>query len=180
MTEREFIERLREIPFSREQYASAGVSEEFIARTIEGYNPKFKTSIRYVYSDDPLIRLVSDYDVSKTEVGMICFDSEVDETDEYYYVGKFEVDLLCVSKFSKEIVILAFDDPLRVIYKCAQNSFVFLEAIIVAAKFLEKCGLNADVRNNQLTICSMAENCSELAGGKKYLDFYKVLLGCES
>ena len=111
---------------------------------------------------------------------MISFGSEVNESEDYYYVGKFEVDFLCVSKFSKEVVVLAFDDPLTEAYKCAQNSSVFLEAIIVAGKFLEKCCLDEALSSNQSTICSIAENCSEIAGGKKYLNFYKVLLGCES
>lgn len=180
MNEKEFVDKLKETPFSRGQYASIGVSEQFINRTIEGYNPKLKTSLHRDDTDDPLVRLVNNYDVTKTEIGMVCFESEVDESDDYYFVGKFEADFLCISKFSKEVVILAFDDPLTEMYKCAQNSSRFFEAIIVAAKFLEKAGLDQVLRDSQPTICSMAENCSEIAGGRKYLDFYKVLLGCES
>lgn len=180
MTEQEFVDKVKETPLSREQYASIGVSEQFIARTIEGYNPKPKSSTQRTYVDDPLVRLIVNYDVTTTEIGMISFESEVGETEDHYYVGKFEADFLCVCKFSKQVVILAFDDPLSEMYKCAQNSSMFFAAMIVAAKFLERAALEEVLRDNQSVICATAENCSEIAGGQKYLDFYKVLLGCES
>jgi hypothetical protein len=180
MTEKEFIEKLRSIPYSREEYARLGVSDAFIENTISGYNPKQRNRISMAVTDDPLIRLVSVYDVSKTEIGLIWLGDEVTETEDYYYVGKFEVDYLCISKFSHEVVIIPFDDPLSIMYKCSQNGFLFLDAIVEAAKFLETCGMEKNVRTNQGLICSMAVHCAELAGGKEYLTFYQVLLGCFS
>lgn len=178
MSEREFIEKLKGIPYSREEYAKLGVSDSFIEDTIASYNPKPRKHASIIQKMDPLISMVNDYDVSKTEIGMIWFGSEVTESEDYYYVGQFEADYLCISKFSHEVVILAFDDPLNAVYKCAQNSFLFLDAIIEAARFLETCGVDVNVGNNQKTICSMAEHCAEMAGGKTYLGFYQVLLGC--
>jgi hypothetical protein len=178
MTEQEFIKRLKEVPFAADQYTHLGVSETFTARTIDGYNPKRKNSAQNAFSDDPLVQLVNDYDVTRTEIGMISFESEVKESEDYYYVGRFETDFLCVAKVSKEVVILRFDDPSSVMYICAQNSGVFLEVMIFAAKYLEKRMI--EQLDNSHIDCSMAENCSELAGGARYLDFYKVLLGCQS
>lgn len=179
MNEIEFVEQLRDVPFSHEVYSKIGLDKDYIIERISTYNPIEKKSNQNTCIDDPLVRLVTDYDVSSTEIGMVWFGSKVTETDNYFYVGKFEVDFLCVSRFSKEVVVLSFEDPLTIAYLCAQNSFLFLEAMIVAAKFLEKCGIDESLYNDQKAICSMAENCAELSGGEKYLDFYKVLLGCE-
>jgi len=180
MTEIEFIERLKGVPFSYEEYLKIGLDEDFIIEKVSAYNPGKRLSNLSEHSDNPLIRLVEDYDVSKTEIGMVWFGAQVTDTEDYSYIGKFEVDFLCVSKLTKEVVILSFDDPSSIAYRCAQNGASFLDAIIVAAKFLEACGIDDNLYNDQEAICSMAENCSELAGGNKYLNFYKVLLGCEN
>jgi hypothetical protein len=178
MNEIEFIDRLKHTPFSREEYLRIGLDDDFINKKISSYNPIRREQVRNVDADDPVIRLVLDYDVSNTEIGMVWFGFHVTEMEDFLCVGKFEADFLCVSKLSKEVVVVPFDNPLAVTYRCAQNSFLFLEAMIVAARFLENCGIDDNLYHDQKTICAMAENCSELAGGKVYLDFYKVLLGC--
>jgi hypothetical protein len=145
---------------------------------VAAYNPKCKEHTSKVHTTDPLIRLVNNYDVSKTEIGMIWFANDVTESEDYYYVGKLEVDYLFISKFSFEVVILPFDDPLNIAYRCAQNSFLFLDALIEAGKFLETCGVDWSLSDDEKIICSMAEHCAEIAGDEKYKNFYKVLLGC--
>ena len=180
MSEKEFVDKLKETPFSREEYSSIGLDEEFINETLKAYNPPAKTSsIDHLYVDDPLIRLVENYDMLHTEIGMVWFGGEIVETEDFYRVGKFEADLLCISKLSGEVVVLSFDS-LGVAYNCARDSARFLDVMIVAAKFLEKCGLEDNLYTNQGAICAMAEYCSDLSGGSKYSNFYKVLLGCES
>ena len=105
MNEKEFIEKIQEIPYSKVEYASLGVSEDYILKTIEGYSPKHKAEVRVNAGNDPLIRLVTNYDMSKkAEIGMIWFGSAATETDDYYYIGQLEVDHLCISKFSHEVM----------------------------------------------------------------------------
>jgi hypothetical protein len=174
----EFINKLKTTPFSFEEYSKFRVSNDFINKIFESYNPQEKKPKKDIFINDPLLRLVNNYDLTRTEIGMISFDSEVTETEEYFYIGKFEVDFLCVSKLTKEVLILAFDNPLNIAYRCSQNSESFLEVMLVVAKFLERCGLDESLRGNEHTICNMAENVSNLVGGNTYLSFYKVLLGC--
>jgi hypothetical protein len=177
MTELEFIEQLKTAAFSHELYAKIGLTEDYIIRTIDGYNPKPKTQRRNMISNDPILRLVSDYDLSKTEIGMLTFSAEVTETDDYFYVGKDEVDFLCISKSTHEVVTLPFYGPLKVAYKCAQNSSLFLEAIVIAAILLEKRSMNYEFYDDAAAV-AIAENCSDIAGGSDYLNFYRYLLGC--
>jgi hypothetical protein len=94
------------------------------------------------------------------------------ETDDYYYIGQLKVDHLCISEFSHDVIILSCYDPLKVVYKCTQNNSLFLEAIIVAAKFLENCGMEDNLDDNEELVCKMADRCSHIAGGKLYLNFY--------
>ena len=182
MTEKEFLNSLKEALFPREVYINLGLDDAYVDERIEAYCPKPKknqTQNIYGFSNDPLILLVNNYDLSKTEIGMISFDSEVTENEDYFYVGKVEVDYLCISKISHEVVVLPFEDQLSVAYRCSQNSFLFLESLVVAAKFLSKCSVDEDTYNNQNQICYIAEICSDLAGGRTYLDLYKVLIGCD-
>ncbi len=181
MSEKDFVDRLKGTPFPKERYLSIGLDEDYIREKTSAYNPKLKEVLaQNTYINDPLARLVSDYDMSRTEIGMVRFGSNVSETEDYFCIGKFEVDFICVSKLSHEVVIVGFDDPLGIAYKCAQNSAMFLDAMIVAGKFLENCGVDKNLFNNQNSICLIAERCSDLAGGMDYLNFYKVLIGCES
>lgn len=178
MTEIEFLKELRTAVFSKEVYAKMGLDDDYINKQIEAYNPRPKRPSQTISSNDPLIRLVNDYDLSKTEIGMISFEPEVTETEDYYYVGKDEVDFLCISRFSHEVVLVPFDAPLDIACKCAQNSSLFLEAIVTLAKFMEKRSIDDDLYNDQAAAVAMAEYCSEIAGGDQYLNFYKYLLGC--
>ena len=181
MTEEQFVEALKNIPLSEEEYTKAGVTPPFISRQIERYHPKLKgeSSTVHILTNDPLIRLVNNYDLSKTGIGMICFDGEVRETDDFFYVGRFEADYLCVSKTSTEVMILAYDDPLQLAYKCARNSHRFLDALALAGRFLEQCIIESDLIENPNIACSTAEICAELSGNGDALNFYKVLLGCD-
>jgi hypothetical protein len=47
----------------------------------------------------------------------------------------------------------------------------------MAGKFLESCSIDIRLYENQVLICNTAELCADIAGGQKYLNFYKVLLG---
>ena len=60
--------------------------------------------------------------------------------------------------------------------KVARDSHRFLEAIIETAIFLDKCEMDDHFWENQEAIEKAAIKCSELAGRKDYLDYYRTLL----
>lgn len=179
MNENEFVDRLRKIPLHHEQYRVRGLNDDFILRTIKRYNPPPREIEARIYTDDPLIRLINSYDLSDTEIGMVCFDEEVTEIGDYFFIGRFEVEPLCISKATKEVVMLSDETGMESL-RCARSSDAFLDSLIVAGIFLEKRIIDAKLIENEEIACSMAEHCAERAGGARYLDFYKILLGCDS
>jgi hypothetical protein len=84
---------------------------------------------------------------------------------------KIEVDYLAVNKSLQIIVLL--EDGLEgpVLCCCAQNSSKFLDAIYLAACYLDEFYFNDNLNSNQAIICPFAKECSELAGGNEYLNF---------
>ncbi len=68
----------------------------------------------------------------------------------------------------------------HVLHHCAQNSSKFLEAVLVAVKFLSKRGTGDPKYESQEAIDVVAETCSDIAGGNQFLDFYKMMLGSET
>ena len=82
---------------------------------------KTKDRKRSVYTTDPIIRLVENYDLSKTEIGMVYFESDGAENEDYYCFGQFEVERLCISKVSREIV-MASDETVLEVLNCAKSS----------------------------------------------------------
>jgi hypothetical protein len=176
MTEGEFIKRLREIPFAEEKYIEVGSGEAFIKRTLARYNPIQKTECIDLLGSDPILNLVNTYDLSATDIGMVCFEYAISENEDYIVFAKFESEPVGISKIRKEIVMLSDETGLEGL-SCAMNSEKFLDSLIVAGEFLESLIINR-AADSQEIICAMAHNCADLSGGQKYLDFYKLMLGC--
>jgi hypothetical protein len=59
----------------------------------------------------------------------------------------------------------------------AENGSKFLDALIPAAEFLEKCGLGIIDLDDRSSARQAALQCAALAGGDDYLQFYSVMLG---
>ncbi len=180
MTEKEFEVKLKKIPFPDSRYKELGLSNDFIDKSRMRYSITQKPYKHNSMIEDPLVRLIQEYDLSKVEIGMITFNAKVYESDDYFIVGKFDIDSISISKITKEVVVISDEPGHREIYKCSQSGAKFLDSIITCAKFLENCVVDIKLYENQKMICSTSETCSEIAGGSKYLNFYKVLLGCNS
>jgi hypothetical protein len=177
MKTEEFVEELRKMPLDTKVLRTQGVSEGYIQKLINSYQLKKKA--QSVYSGDPVLELIENYDSSNLEIGMISFDQNIEEGEDYLFFGKFEVDDLAVHRNFGTVVMLE-DGSDHVLYKCAGNGAKFLDALILAAKFLEKRANDDSLYENQGLTCKMAEECGEIAGGKaEYQDFYKMMFGCD-
>jgi hypothetical protein len=54
-----------------------------------------------------------------------------------------------------------------------------LDAMVIAARFLEQRGAGTIDFDDFKAARSVATECATAAGGDRYLDFYKMLLGAE-
>lgn len=171
MNANEFIKRLEEIPSRLEKL---GLSQVDVQSLISNYTIKPKKTL--VNYDSPILDLVSNYMVSRLEIGMINFDEEISETEDFIFFGKVEQDDLAISKNLGGLVMLESGSD-HVLYDCASNGGRFLDALIIVADFLERRVVDdklfADIDLN----IKVGEECGDIAGGDVYADFYKMLFG---
>lgn len=180
MKAEEFVDKLKLIPSKErvEFLKEKGLPNDFIEEYLQSYF--FKDGPKNLPDDDPIITLVSNYDGETVKIGMITFDIDPEEDLEYYYFAQFEADLLAINKNSKTIEMVEYGTDRHVLSKCALNSSKFLDAILEAAIFMEKCAYDDDLYNDEKLKSEIAEECAKLAGSKtEYQDFYKILLGCD-
>jgi hypothetical protein len=178
MNAENFVKELSKIPFSIEELHSQGLSKDYIEELMSSYKIEMKP-LSTSYSGNPVLELVENYDSSNLEIGMICFDENIEIGEDYIFFGKFEIDDLAINKNLGQVVMLE-DGSDNVLYECASSGANFLSATIVAANFLEKRANDDAIYNNQELAISMAEECAERAGGKnEYQNFYKMLFGCD-
>ncbi|WP_199118230.1 hypothetical protein [Pedobacter sp. ASV28] len=170
-----FVKELKVISPDRGMFSNMDLGNDYIDSVIAGFNPE------KIHSDstfsDPLLKLVTQYNANVIHVGMIEFSDEVRETDRYYIIGEFEVDWLTIDKLSGCVKIVEKHNY-HEMWECAIDSSRFLEAMIEACKFLLKSSTDDNLYENKQAHDAVAEVCSSLAGGERFLDFYKMFFGC--
>lgn len=129
-----------------------------------------------IASQYAIVDLVENYDCSHLEIGMITFDEKKEEIGSFIYFGKANEHDIVIDTTTGAIVLLesGFDNLL---FNCAQNDKSFLSSIFNAALFLEKGAVDDDLSANIELNIQMAEEFGDIAGGKLYYDFYKMMLG---
>lgn len=176
----EFVNKLKGIP-SEERVGylnEKNLPQDFIAEYLQSY--LFKRKDNGIHYDDPIQELTNNYDGKTVKIGMITFDIDPREDIDYYYFAQFEADLLAINKSLKTIELLEYGTDNHILSKCAQNSTKFLDAILEAAIFIEKCAYDDELYDNEKLKCDIAEECADLAGSKTdYQDFFKMLIGCD-
>src|SRR5690606_33524721 len=98
---------------------------------------------------------------------------------DFFFLGEAEGDILAVSKITGEIVVLDQMNLQWLIWPCAANGAAFLEAVLLAIGFFSKRISGEISIDDTKSIKHYVSLCSEAAGGEKYADFFKALLGDE-
>ena len=178
MNEKEFVESFKKIAPAKEDLTKLNLPEDFINDLLNSYNCEEKVSpASKRFSDNILLNLISGYDCSKAEIGMIRFLPEVIEKPAFYQVGKLDVDVLVLDKISLGINVVDARKPRHIMWKCASNGEKFLEALLISAKFLVSKLNDMENEPDPATIFRYVNQCSEVAGGDEYKKFYKLILG---
>jgi hypothetical protein len=175
MTAESFVEELQNQAPNIKQYVNRGLSENYIKRRLSMYKIDSK-EFKLAYEDN-LLELVANYNVSHLEIGMVTLKNQVDEDEDYYYVGNVEVDHLVKNKQSGIIEVLEFDQPSNVLWSCASNGALFLDALLVCESYLTRRTFDKDLLENEKVRAAIISECSEKAGGYDYIEFYEMLLG---
>ncbi|MGJ1405557.1 hypothetical protein ACR79N_21075 [Sphingobacterium siyangense] len=174
MEAKKFVEQLSNIIIEVDLLKKRGVSDQFIAERRKSYQatPNGKNYI----TGHPIVDLIENFDCSNIEIGMINFDEKVEENLDYIFFGKFEIDDLAIDKATGCVVMLEAGLD-HVLYECAKSDSDFLNAIYNVAVFLERTSVEEELYENVELNIQMAEEFGDIAGGKLYYDFYKMMLG---
>lgn len=170
----EFVEGLKRISVRKDLLKKQGVTDQFIEHRKRSYLAAYKGGESV--SQCSLVELVENYDCSNLEIGMIRFDERIEEKGRFVFFGRFEVDNLVIDITSGSVIMLECGLD-HVLYDCAQNDSSFLEAILNTAVFLERRSVEDGLYENEELNNQMAEEFGDIAGGEKYYDFYKMMLG---
>jgi hypothetical protein len=176
MDAQKFANELRQLAPPAEKLAENGISQEEIERTLKSYLCIEKKGLDR--QDNPVLDLITRYDLSSVEIGMVRFTDTLIVQGGSMCIGEFEVDPILMDITSGEIYIVDWAARNHIMWWCAKNGDSFLDALILAERHLSRCGYDYTFADDQTAACEVASNCAEAAGGRKYLDFYKVLVAC--
>jgi len=129
---------------------------------------------------NPLLDLLTRYDGTHVEIGMVRFGEPSAYPDNKWVIGKVEADPLILNQNTQNIYVEEIGTDGYVLFRCAESADEFLNAILLAARFLSRCVHDDDLYEDQAKICLQAQECAEKAGGEAYFSFYTMLVGCEA
>ncbi len=134
--------------------------------------------ISQINSDQPQEHLLHALKEFKVEVGMVEFGKKKDVipiAHSYVKVGNFELDILAIDEDSNKIVMLDHDQPNFVMGVAADDLASFVEALKPVEMFLIES--DDELLDDEAAMSSVASEASELAGGEKYVWFYRMMFG---
>ena len=179
MTPDSFAGRLWEAAPTRESLVASGSPPEFVERFIGGYMCKRVKPESEAVFDDPLLRLVDEFDTSTLEIGFVRFLREVEERGNDHCIGEVEADPILVDRNTGRVRNEEFGASGHVFCYCAASGEQFLEALLLVAAFLGKDFIDDEDPEFQPRAHHVASKCAEAAGGNEYHGLYYMLVGCE-
>jgi hypothetical protein len=178
MTDAIFAERLRSLAPTRDFFRQKRLPDDFTEDFLDGYNCKDRDCRKKgVYFANELLNLISNYDCSKVSIGIIDFLPEIIERPDHYYFGNAEQDIIVVDKVTLGVNVVDPAEPSHIIWKCASNGELFLEALLLCAEFFTARVKDYSLLSNDDYTLKIANECGEIAGGEEYTRFYKMLFG---
>ena len=129
--------------------------------------------------DDPLLRLVDEFDTSTLEIGLVRFSREVEHRGGDYCIGVVEADPILVDRKTGRVRTEDLACPGHEMWPCGASGEQFLEALLLVAEFYGPDLVDYHDPAYQPRAHQMAAKCAEVAGGDEYHDLYLMLLGCE-
>jgi hypothetical protein len=174
MTADEFSRELRSLAPSVEELRKLGMTPDGIERYREGY---FCSRVSTSDTEDLLLDLCSNFDVSTVGVGTIAFCQLREFDSDYWQVGECESDPVVVPKLGGLVSIRDHENLKRQCAVCAKNSEGFLAALLEAEKFLSQCPFYPEKRAQGQQRFVVLDRCVLLAGGKEFRKFYRGVLG---
>jgi hypothetical protein len=170
----DFVRLLRLCTPQLAEYVSAGVSAEVAAELAAPHSITQK--VEPPLYGDPVLDLVSRFDVSRLEIGMARFCDRVIAGIENWQFGWDEADPLVVHRDTGEIRLYEFHARQHMISRCGQDGARYLDAMLIAACFLADPAQMKMAPGDPRRLQKVDE-CAAAAGGDAYRPYYEILLG---
>jgi len=187
MTENEFVKKFAELAPSIKKMISWGYSVKRANRRNKRYFLERKTPKNAVY-DNPLVRLICNYDTSHFEVGMVTLGKKesdfLPETGKIH-VGNVEADILVINPDSGNVELLDHGQPSYVMAICAKSGSQFLDALMLLAEYeVQNANYSIAITKEQEIakneeVRKQAAKCAKAAGIMTPPNIYEMLLGYE-
>jgi hypothetical protein len=183
----EFSEKLLRLMPNLNEMLASGLSVRHCERVCSSFVvPRIKENDAGI--QDPLLDLVTNFDVSRLEICSVRFD--LTHTIDYRPNNRTtmfatdDADYLVIDNETHEIAVVDSQSDGYVIGYCAKDGAHFLDALLEMARRIERASRTfhypIDPHNlPAMDRCEDAKACAEKAGGDKYLWFYQVALGCD-
>ncbi len=125
--------------------------------------------------DNEIVALLTGWNAGKIEIGMIRLFDEPVQINEGLQIGLVEADPLVIATEGEMIVYEK--NSQHILWRVAQNPDYFLDALVIAADFLTKTGLDIIDFEDVEAAKEAANDCAVTVGGSNYTQFYIMLLG---
>ncbi|MDZ4821714.1 MAG: hypothetical protein SGJ20_22365 [Planctomycetota bacterium] len=181
MQPQEFAEGLRRATPSLEKMRAAGESQfaiDYWSRKYQAF-PR-DTPLRIpagVNKDDPVISLISNWDLSQIEVGDFTFSAEIKRSQYGVLVGHDESAPIYLSPSDGSLMEREPGIESHILCQVAKNSGAYLDVMYEYATCIARRVLEKDNPNEEEERERVAARCIELAGGEEYTTFCRGLFG---
>lgn len=178
MTYHDFASQLASTAPSRTALVATGLDDASAEEQINQYHiyPRANQLEIEFPACDEVIDLISNYDISNLEIGMVDFLPLPVNYGDYLHFAKVELDLMLLS-INGEVLVVDWQQFDHVMWRCAVNGKQFLEAMIIISQFQTLTMLDDDIYNDETLTLSVAASAANAAGSTDYLSFYQMLLG---
>jgi hypothetical protein len=191
----EFVKALALLAPSEETLKLRGLSEVAVERVRKSYICVERPNVER-REDNPLLDLLTRYDTTTVEIGMVilglnnhCYEYYIRNLKEQskIAVGVAEVDPIVIYLPSGEIQLLDHARIGYVMCMCAVDGSHFLDALLLVAAFVPPHpyfkGVNwtkEQISENNKAACVLASQCAKAAGvDEQRCGLYRMLLGCD-
>ncbi len=175
-----FVRQLAEAAPSPSDLESCGFAGEQADEFIRSFHcVKRDRPLTEPSGSDLALELLRNWDLKKVEIVMVRFPGPHAEPQGTICIGCVEADPLVLLPDSGEIIVRELGQKEHLLWRVAKDGSALLEALVIAARFLGKRAVGKIEFDNYVAARSVASECASVAGGDKYLDVYKMLLGAE-
>ena len=181
MTPKEFIKQVESFRPTKQELLNSGIDEDGIERILNGYVilPRHEP-INIGINDNFYRDLIGEYDISNIEIGPICFPEIPSSLNPNQLIIAYDCTApIVVDKSTDEVLLLDMNEPTHVMASCAKNIKAFFSALLLANDFLDTLSKDESLWDDPDSAKPIIAQCTLMAGGKKYRQFYEMLVGLE-